>query len=337
MKRPEGFDPPGRQQPPPPARKPARQQGTRNSAARNPKTTATPPKPSTAKPSTAKPQREQPPRATSRPASKPSAAAPHPDALAKAELKRAARERKRFERAEVRRFTRRSRNRRITIAVVAGTVVTLVLLVLTAVFSPILALRQVSVDGTSRINAEEVVAALDDQLGTPLALIDFGKITQQLGAFPLIRSYVTETVPPDKLIIHIVERQPVGSIKVGDTYRLIDPAGVTVQESPERIAGVPLIDIAGADMSSPAFSSVVEVLLALPATVLGQVDTISAHTQDDVALVLTGVGQRVTWGSADDSVRKAALLSTLIAITDPALAGEFDVSAPSNPVFRPAG
>jgi cell division protein FtsQ len=267
----------------------------------------------------------------------PSSHSPRPDAAARAELKRAARERRRFERAEVRRFTRRARNRRVTIAVIAGTIVTLIALVLTAVYSPILALRQVTVDGTSRINAAEVVAAVDGQLGTPLALVDFGKITEELSAFPLIRSYVTETVPPDKLIIHIVERQPVGSIKVGNSYLLIDPAGVTVQESAERIVGVPLIDIAGADVSSPAFSSVVEVLLALPAELLAQVDTVSAHTQDDVTLVLTGVGQSVAWGSADQSARKAALLAALITLTDPTAAGEFDVSAPNNGVFRPAG
>lgn len=325
MKRPEGFDPPGRQQPPPPGRKPTQpKQQSRAPQPAKPPAARNPPSP--------RPQPSPP-----RPSPKPSAGAPRPDPAAKAELKRAARERRRFERAEVRRFTRRARNRRITFAVIAGTIVTLVALVLTAVYSPILALRQVTVDGTSRINPDEVVSAVSGQVGTPLALLDFGRITEELGAFPLIRSYVTETVPPDKLIIHIVERQPVGSIQVGGTYRLIDPAGVTVQESAERIAGVPLIDIAGADISSPAFSSVVEVLLALPAPLLAQVDTITAHTQDDVALVLTGVGQKVTWGSADDSARKAALLSALIAQTDPSLAGEFDVSAPTNGVFRPAG
>ena len=62
----------------------------------------------------------------------------------------------------------------------------------------------------------------------------------------------------------------------------------------------------------------------------------SATTQDNVSLVLTGVGQRVTWGSADQSQRKAALLAALIAQTDPASAGEFDVSAPNNGVFRPS-
>jgi cell division protein FtsQ len=77
-------------------------------------------------------------------------------------------------------------------------------------------------------------------------------------------------------------------------------------------------------------------LLALPPALLGQVDSITAHTQDDVSLVLTGVGQSVRWGSADSSARKATLLAALIAVTDPSRAGEFDVSAPGNGIFRPS-
>jgi cell division protein FtsQ len=214
--------------------------------------------------------------------------------------------------------------------------ITLVGLVLTAVYSPILALRTITVDGTSRVSTDQLISAVDEQLGTPLALIDYGKITSQLGAFPLIRSYVTETIPPSTLIIHVVERAPVGAIKIGDTFQLVDPAGVVVQESSERVEGVPVIDLAGAATSSPAFDSVVEVLVSLPVDLLAQVDSISAKTHDDVSLVLTGVGQRVIWGSASDSAAKAALLAALIAVTDPSRAGLFDVSAPTNGVFRPA-
>lgn len=322
MKRPEGFDPPGRQQPVPPGRKPVqpRQQKPQ------------PAQPRQSRP--ASPARPEPVR--ERPAAAPSPSrSPRPDAAARGELRRAAKEHRRFERAEVRRFTRRSRNRRASIAIVAAVIATLVALVFVAVYSPILALRTITVDGTSRVDAAAVKSAVGGQLGTPLALIDFGRITKELSAFPLIRSYVTETVPPDTLVIHVVERQPVGQLLVAGKYRLVDPAGVTVQDSVERAPGVPVIDIGTADTTSVAFTSVVEVLLAMPPALLAQVDTISAHTQDDVSLVLTGVGQSVRWGSADDSARKATLLAKLIAITDPSTPGEFDVSAPRNGIFRP--
>lgn len=259
-----------------------------------------------------------------------------PDAAARADLRRAARERRKFERAEIKRFTRRARNRRVAIGAVIGVLATLAVLVVTAVYSPILALRTITVDGTSRIDPTEIVAAASDQLGTPLALLDYDRMTRDLSVFPLIRSYVTEIVPPDTLLIHVTERQPVGSIASAAGFDLVDPAGIVVQQSAERLPGIPVISLAGADTSSPAFKAVVEVLLALPPTLLAQVDSISATTKDDVSFVLTGVGQGVHWGSADQAERKASLLAGLIAVTDASLPGVFDVSAPGNGVFRPS-
>ena len=259
-----------------------------------------------------------------------------PDAATRAELRRAGRQRRRFERAEVRRFTRRARNRRVAVAAAGALVATLIALVLVAVYSPILALRTITVDGTSRIDAAEVHSAVDGQLGTPLALLDFGMITRDLTVFPLIRSYVTEIVPPGTLLIHITERAPVGSVRVGAMFNLVDPAGIVLQQSAERIPGVPVLTLPGGDVTGTAFTSMVAVLLALPPELLAQVDSVSASTQDDVSLVLAGVGQNVTWGSADDSARKAILLAALIRQTDPAQPGMFDVSAPGNGVFRPS-
>ena len=317
MKRPEGFDPPGRSQPQPPGRKPA-QPGTPRAPKRTP-------------PAATRPRREaQPERRI------PAAREPRPDAAARAELRRAARERRKFERAEVRRFTRRARNRRVAVAAVAGTIVTLVGLVLVAVYSPVLALRTIVVDGTSRVDAALVQEAVGGQLGTPLALVDYDRITRELAVFPLIRSYVTEVVPPDTLLIHVTERQPVGQLSIDGVFRLVDPAGISVQDSAERVPGVPVIDLAGGVIPGPQFDAVVEVLLALPPELLARVDSASARTQDDVSLVLAGVGQGVDWGSADDSARKAALLEALIAVIDPARPGTFDVSAPSNGIFHPA-
>lgn len=340
MKRPEGFDPPAA---PPPSRRPekavpqpprAQPPRAQPPKAQRPDADSQKAQPSRAqRPDLARAGRPAAPKAA--PRSSPSRQT-RPDAAAKADLRRAARERRRFERAEVKRFTRRARNRRVAIAAVGGIIVTLALLVVTAVYSPILALRTITVDGTARIDAAEIVAAVGDQTGTPLALLDYDRITHDLSAFPLIRSYVTEIVPPDRLIIHVTERQPVGSLQSAAGFDLVDPAGIVLQQSPERVSGVPLIDLAGASSTSPSFTAVVEVLLALPPEVLAQVDSIKATTKDNVTFVLAGVGQAVHWGSADQSVKKAALLAGLIRITDPAAPGTFDVSAPGNGVFRPS-
>lgn len=256
------------------------------------------------------------------------------DRPAKAEFAAAERARKRFERQEVKRFTRQSRRRRLTGIVAVGLLVTIAALVGVAVFSPLLALRTITIDGTSRLDSSKVQHSVDGQLGTPLALIDYGRLTRDLAPYSLIRSYVTEIVPPGTLVIHVVERTPVGAIQTASGFELVDPAGVVVADSATRPAGYPLIELGSGKIGGPGFSSMTEVLLALPASVLPKVDTITALTHDDVTLALTGSSQRVVWGSSDQSDAKARVLAELIALHGESGAGEYDVSAPGTAVFH---
>lgn len=233
----------------------------------------------------------------------------------------------------MRRFTRRSRRRRVAWAVTLGIGSTMLALLAVAVYSPLLALRTIQIDGTSRLNPDDLYAAVDGQLETPLALIDFDRITEELGDFPLVRSYVTETVPPHTLIIHIVEREPVGSLPAGSGFDVVDPAGVVIEKSQARMPGVPLIDIGGEGSDSAAFDAAVEVLVALPEPVLVQLDTIVASTRDDVRLTLAGGGAEIIWGSADDSAIKARILAAALAQNYPDVV-EYNVSAPGQLTYR---
>ena len=250
--------------------------------------------------------------------------------------RRASADRRRVERTEVRRFTRRTRHRRAALVTLAGLLALLVVAVLVAVFSPLLALRTITVEGADRVDAAEVQAALDDQLGTPLALLDFGEVERSLEAFPLIASYVTETAPPDTLVVRISERQPVAAVPAGDGVDLVDPAGVVVQQLDERPEGVPLVDVGAAELDGPLYRAVAEVLLALPVELRATVDAATATTPDDVTLTLAS-GERVVWGSADSSVRKAQVLGGLVADQarrDPGASVEYDVSAPDAGIIR---
>ena len=234
----------------------------------------------------------------------------------------------------MRRFTRRVRRRRIGWAVAGGVTAFVVGLVLVAVYSPILALREIQVEGTSSLDPAAIATAIDGQMGVPLALLDEDRIERELGEIPLIRSYSTELLPPGTLIVRISERQPVGAVVVGGGFNLVDPAGVTVSSSPERPAGYPEIRVADIAVDAPAFASVAEVLLALPAELRAQVDTITATTRDDVTFVLAGSTQRVEWGSADSSDHKARVLAAMLAIHGGSGPGLYDVSAPGTAVFR---
>ncbi len=253
---------------------------------------------------------------------------------ARRQLKQATRSRQRYERDESRRFTQRSRRRRLAWLISGGAVAGLVLVVLLAAYSPLLAVRGVAIEGTSRVDVTAVTNALDDQVGRPLALVDYGAIERDLAQFPMIESYSVEARPPDILAIRVVERRPVAQVQTATGFDLLDAAGVTVQQSVERIAGFPVIDLTGTQIGSPGFEAAAAVLTSLPDALLSQVDRISGTTPDSVTLVFGGAGQRVVWGSAEDSELKAVILQRLIATQDPAAAVEYDVSSPQNPVVR---
>ena len=273
-------------------------------------------------------------KVTSMVSPKPDRVKPEKTVPARAQLRAAKRERKSYEKGEVRRFTRRSRSRRRVIIGGISLVVVFATLIGVAVWSPLLSLKEITVVGANRVDAAAVHEALDSQLGTPLALVDLNRITDELAAFPLIRSYTTESVPPHTLIVTIVEREPVGLVNDGSSFAVVDPAGIVIESSSTRIAGLPVIAAGDPSIANPAFSSAIEVLLALPPELLARVDTISATTKDDVTFTLAGGIQSVTWGSADRSAFKARVLATLVTTQPETAAVEFDISAPDAPVVR---
>jgi cell division protein FtsQ len=248
--------------------------------------------------------------------------------------RREARGAKREAKAQARRFTRHTRRRRAAWISVGAIVAVLVTVLAIAVYSPLLALRTITVEGTSKVSPTAVRSALAGQLGTPLALLDFSRIRSELSNFTLVRSYVTETVPPSTLVIHIIERQPIAVVKNGSGYNRVDAAGVVLSTTPTR-GSLPIIDVGTLPTSSSAFRSVANVILAMPKSVKSVVQTITATTADDVRLKLTNARQTVVWGSSSDSTLKAdslkAMLRQSVCKSEPVI----DVSAPLAPICGP--
>jgi cell division protein FtsQ len=260
---------------------------------------------------------------------------PEPPLTARAarlRLRAARKARKQYERSEVRRFTSRSRHRRNVWIGVVATALTLVAFVLVGVFSPLMALRTIEVTGTNRIPAADVAGALDGQLGTPLPLLDLTEVKRELSEFTLIRSFVTESRPPDTLVVRIVEREPVGAITSAAGFDLVDAAGVVIQSGPDRPQGYPIIT-AATGTSGAGFQAAVAVVGALPDSIRGQLDSAAAATKDDVTLTLVG-GARVVWGNAERSEYKAVVLAALIVSHPVGSVTEYDVSSPDSAVVR---
>ncbi|WP_144873336.1 FtsQ-type POTRA domain-containing protein [Microbacterium sp. 1.5R] len=237
---------------------------------------------------------------------------------------RAARARRKALRAEIRRFTQRSRRRRIVWLSAIGAAVLLVGGSVAAAYSPLFAVEKITVVGATTLDAASVETALADQLGTPLALVDSSEVKASLLAFPLIETYALEANPPHDLTVRIVERTPVGVIRSDAGYTLVDAAGVALSTTSDQPAGQPVLDIAGGT-DSAAFETAGLVVRSVPADVRAALVGVSATTPDDVTLTLD-TGLRIVWGDSENSPMKSEVLAKTL-ISAPG-ATSIDVTSP---------
>lgn len=248
-------------------------------------------------------------------------------------VRQARRERKRVERAEVKRFTARSRRRRRTWLIAGGSVVGIGVLAAALAFSPILSVRTIEVDGAMRVSSDAVVQGLQPIVGSPFPLVDQSAIKAELVKYPLIESYSVESRPPDTLVVKLVERTPVGVIDTGEGFTVVDAAGVVIEASNTQPTGYPLIEVPDG-VTSEGFQSAAGVLRAMPDELRQKVSSVTAKTHDDVTLKLRDTDATVLWGSADDGAFKTLALERLMAATDPATVAQYDVSSRKTVVVR---
>jgi len=240
--------------------------------------------------------------------------------------------RKTAERNEIRRFTAHVRRRRQAALAILASATGLAAFVAVGTFSPVMALRTVTVEGTERVNPELIAEGLAPQLGKPLPLVDANAIRDVIALQPLVKSFAIDAKPPHELVIHISERVATGYLSGTSGFTLVDPAGVTIEKSRERSLPLPLIDVKGASPTAQGFPAAMAVLSALPGAVRSQVDRVAATTTDDVTLFLNPTGSRVIWGGPENAALKARVLSALIANYPLGSVTTYDVSAPNSAV-----
>lgn len=210
----------------------------------------------------------------------------------------------------------------------------LFLLLLATWFTPLLAIEKIEITGLDRLKEKSVMSAVANLRGTPLTLLDENAIAQRLKAFALIESFSVVSNPPHTLEIHIVERQPIAIVRVGGTNYLYDPAGVQIGVA-KASDEYPLVDVNADPANSDKYRAAIEVMLALPVELMGEVATVRASSPNNVQLTLRGSKTRnVIWGDSSQSVLKSKVLAALIKTTKKNRAVTFDVSSPAAPTVR---
>jgi cell division protein FtsQ len=251
-------------------------------------------------------------------------------------VKKASRQRVAAEKAEYRRFTEATRRRRITWAVSLGSVGLLLVSVVVLTLSPVLAFREVRVEGGDRVTSQAVADALQGLYGEPLARVSDERVQTALEPLTLVQAFETRIEPPGTLVVTIVERKPVGAVLSGQSFAVVDAAGVTLWEEPAVPAGLPRI-LVTADSSSPSFRAITRVLRALPDEILTQVEGITATTLDDVRFTIRGSSHEVVWGSSERSAEKARVLSAALLALEGEQTRIIDVTTPDSLVVRQRG
>lgn len=241
----------------------------------------------------------------------------------------AARARRRAERSEVRRFTVASRRRMRRALIVVGALAASFALLVGLVNSPLMAVREIEVQGTQRLDATALQAALAGHMGQPIATVTDAGVREDLERFTGLESFVVDVVPPGTILVRVVERQPIVVASVDGQDAMLDPAGVQLGMPDGTV--LPRLD--GVEVGSVAFEAIAASLVAMPTALREQIAAITATTSDDVTMTLA-TSQRVVWGGAEEASLKADVLAALVAAADPATPVTFDVSAPDHPVVR---
>ncbi|MCK0173358.1 MULTISPECIES: cell division protein FtsQ/DivIB [Mycobacteriaceae] len=195
-------------------------------------------------------------------------------------------------------------------------------------FTPIMSARNIVVVGIDAVPREEVLAAAAVAPGTPLLQVNTDAVAERVATIRRVASARVQREYPSSLRITIVERVPVVVKDYPDGPHLFDRDGVDFATGPPP-GILPYLETANPGPSDPATEAALEVMLALPPDVAGQVARIAAPSVASITLTLID-GRTVVWGTNDRTEEKALKLAALL--TQPGRT--YDVSSPDLPTVK---
>lgn len=242
-------------------------------------------------------------------------------------------------RAEVRDDRRRRRLRRTILVAVLVLVAVVALLVER---SSLVALAEVRVEGTNRLDPAHVRAAADLELGTSTLRLPLDGARERVEALPLVASADVRRLDPLTVLIDVTERVPVAVVEAGASSVLVDADGIVIAEGREdglaviRISDGPVPQPGAPIARAPAAANAHAALAALPGPVRSLVASYVAEGPDELVLELLD-GTLVRFGRADRVDEKARALGAVIEDLAGRTVELIDVRAPERPVVVPTG
>lgn len=188
----------------------------------------------------------------------------------------------------------------------------------------------ITVTGVEEYVSEGDVREVFEQYAdTPLIRLDLDDVRADIAEVRGVSSAIIRRDWPSGLRVSLSERVPVAAVESDAEYILLDADGARVGTSATEPEGVALAQVPLKKGRESSLAAVLTVLDEIPAKLREEIADIGADSRDTVFFTLES-GERVEWGSSDDSALKASVLEILRQQE----AGIYDVSAPTLPVTR---
>jgi cell division protein FtsQ len=208
--------------------------------------------------------------------------------------------------------------------------VVVISLLIAAFFTPLFAIKQITVVGTQRLSAEKLVSTLQPLLEKPLTMVSNQEVADLLAGFELIETFALQAEPPNTLRVKVRERQPLLIISQSGQRQMFDAAGVRIAVATAEDE-LPVFDFQGNTQQDPRFAHAVELLLSLPLDTYSAISSVSVSEQLTSQFVLKESGIRVFWGANSEPLLKAEVLDSLLKTSGDKVR-RIDVSSPNAPV-----
>lgn len=237
-------------------------------------------------------------------------------------------------------FTMRGVNRRKQLLVVGGSFVASIVFVLIVLASPLVAVRNIEIEGAKYANATLIETVSKSLRGKSVLTVDTNAAQKLLETDPWIESVRIKTYLPSRAVIEINERVPVAwFLGVDNQGRVIDQDGRVLAVVNGRPTEYMLIDgtgpnlIAGA-MASESYKAAAQLAMSLPDEIRPVVKNMGVNGPNQVTMTLL-TGAVVKFGEPVDLRNKLVNVVVILRRQDINQIAGIDVSSGTPVVSSP--
>ncbi|MBQ4109603.1 MAG: FtsQ-type POTRA domain-containing protein [Clostridia bacterium] len=211
-------------------------------------------------------------------------------------------------------------------------------------FTPIFNLKHIELNGVLTVSELEISDAAALTTGTNIFKFNINKIAENIEKIPYIDNAEVIRKYPNKIIINITEKVPVGYIEWNKNYVIIDSTGFCLEITPEKpfwlsdIVGVGIVTAEpGKKISVENITLLSELLELLSAIHNNEIDfkIASVYKEKDNYYITTSDIITVKLGAADQIDSKTAMLKEVLKQIPAETPGLIDATNSEKIYFKP--